>query len=312
MPLIDEKDFRNILATNSDREPQSASGARKDKRTSLLLLQAMYFAGSAFVPMESLRQAGYSTRKVARKAFFSRARLLYDFDCEHDRISLIQALLLLTYWYETPDDQKDTWHWMGVAISLAHTIGLHRDPKTSSLDVARQRLWKKIWWSCFMRDRLVALGMRRPTRIKFEDCDVPMLTLSDFDLDDCSETEFKIVIDHLDPDERRKQTRTRQLAILCIEKAKLSVIISNVLAAQYSVHNLPNKDGIVDNTRNRMFQHPRTADVQECKVELCDDQLGDWQKQLRPDAIWRPANGLQEEFDHQITLHRNLLHMIYL
>ena len=45
----------------------------------------------------------------------------------------------MTYWYETPDDQKDTWHWMGVAISLAHTIGLHRNPEKSNMDIKKQK-----------------------------------------------------------------------------------------------------------------------------------------------------------------------------
>ncbi|KKA20995.1 hypothetical protein T310_4975 [Rasamsonia emersonii CBS 393.64] len=139
------------------------------------------FAGTAFVDIKHLRAAGYPNRKAARKAFFQRARLLYDFDYEVDRISLVQALLLMTYWYETPDDQKDTWHWMGVSLSLAHTIGLHRDPANSGMGPRKKRLWKRIWWSTYTRDRLIALGMRRPMRVKDDDCDVPMLTIDDFE-----------------------------------------------------------------------------------------------------------------------------------
>jgi hypothetical protein len=71
---------------------------------------------------------------------------------------------------------------MGVATSVAHTIGLHRNPDNTNLDVKRVKLWKRIWWSTYMRDRLIALGMRRPTRIKTEDFDVPMLTLDDFEI----------------------------------------------------------------------------------------------------------------------------------
>jgi hypothetical protein len=33
--------------------------------------------------------------------------------------------------------------------------------------------WKRIWWSTYTRDRLIALGMRRPMRVKDDDCDVP-------------------------------------------------------------------------------------------------------------------------------------------
>ena len=149
---------------------------------------------------------------------------------------LVQALLLMTYWYETPDDQKDTWHWMGVAISLSHTIGLHRNPtKSLALDGKGKKLWKRVWWSCVMRDRLVALGMRRPTRIKSEDCDVPMLTLEDFDIDiDVSNIPL-----FSEEGETYEQAinRQRQLSIMCIEKAKLCICISHVLTAQYSVLN---------------------------------------------------------------------------
>jgi hypothetical protein len=147
-------------------------------------------------------------------------------------VALVQALLLMTYWYETPDDQKDTWHWMGVAISLAQTIGLHRNPEKSNMEPQKKKLWKRIWWSCFMRDRLVALGMRRPTRVKDEDYDVPMLTEDDFEVQPLSEN---ITIIPMDCTLVRDVEAQRQLAQMCIAKAKLCLCISHVLSAQYSV-----------------------------------------------------------------------------
>ena len=56
---------------------------------SLLLLQAVMFAGTTYVDMRFLRAQGYENRKLARKVFSQRARLLYDFDYEHDSISLV-------------------------------------------------------------------------------------------------------------------------------------------------------------------------------------------------------------------------------
>ncbi|EPS40651.1 hypothetical protein H072_5429 [Dactylellina haptotyla CBS 200.50] len=308
MPLIEEADWRKTTT----RSWEGFNPTRhKDDRISLLLFQAVLFAGSAFVKMESLRAAGYTSRKSARKAFFQRTRMLYDFDWEQDRISLIQALLLMTYWYETPDDQKDTWHWMGVAISLSHTVGLHRNPVNSSLSPRRQKLWKRIWWSCFMRDRLVALGMRRPTRIKDEDCDVPMLTLEDFGLP--TETdELAEVLFGGDIEDQRRRRRERTLALLCIEKAKLCVQIGHVLTVQYSVLNsVATKDGIIDTTKNLMLLHPKKTDVEVCEVKLCDEQLNEWQRKLSTEAYWRPASSLLEDMDPCILLHRNLLHMVY-
>lgn len=226
-------------------------------------------------------------------------------------MTLVQALLLMTYWYETPDDQKDTWHWMGVAISLSHTIGLHRNPdKSMALDSKRKKLWKRIWWSCVMRDRLVALGMRRPTRIKSEDCDVPMLTLEDFEIDlDIGRS--NIIYQHEDLEEEiRKQ---RRLAIMCIQKAKLCVCISHVLTAQYSV--LTTNQGSLSadgSTRTTMMLLPKQADKDTCEVERCDRELQDWYQLLPEEASYRPIALGDQLQDLSLSLHRNLLHMVYL
>ncbi|KAI9844111.1 MAG: hypothetical protein M1837_005825 [Sclerophora amabilis] len=318
MPLLDLNDFLKIVDMGN-----GATGT-----LSLLLFQAVMFVGSAFVDLRHLQNAGFPTRKAARRAFFQRARvglslvssvgllltsrqLLYDFDYEIDRISLIQALLLMTYWYETPNDQKDTWHWMGVAISLAHTIGLHRNPEKSDMDSKRQSLWKRIWWSCYMRDRLVALGMRRPTRIKSEDFDVPMLTVDDFDLE--------ALPDHvscISPDcaIARNVAQQHQLAGLCVEKAKLSLCISHVLSAQYSVLN--NNQGALTpegNTQTTMMLLPKKADAETCDVQECDLELTNWIHGLPDFAAYQSCKGQESpvEDGHVLTVHRALLHMVY-
>lgn len=217
----------------------------------------------------------------------------------------------MTYWYETPDDQKDTWHWMGVAISLSHTIGLHRNPEKSTMDPKRQRLWKRIWWSCFMRDRLIALGMRRPTRIKNEDYDVPMLTLEDFELEPlpsemtCISRECSLAWDG----EKR-----RQIAIMCIEKAKLCLCISHVLCAQYSVLN-NNLGGLTaeGNATTTMMLLPKKQDAETCEVELCDVELNKWIEEL-PENLRYPELSPRElgNEDGVFIVHRALLNMIYL
>lgn len=139
MPLIDLHDLFEAVDRNDGSKP-----------ISLLTFQASMFSGLATVEMELLKAAGYTTRRDARRDFFQRTRvcmpilkipydqslimlqLLHDFDCEVDRISLIQSLLLMTDWYEAPDDLRDSHHWIGIAISLSRTIGLHRNPERSS------------------------------------------------------------------------------------------------------------------------------------------------------------------------------------
>ncbi|KAL2824534.1 fungal-specific transcription factor domain-containing protein [Aspergillus cavernicola] len=295
MPLLDLEDFLQTIVQND--------GIR---RMSLLLFQAVMFAGTAFIDKKHLRAAGYPSRKAARKAFFQRARLLYDFDYEVDRISLVQSLLLMTYWYETPDDQKDTWHWMGVSLSLAHTIGLHRDPANSRMDVRRQRMWKRIWWSTYTRDRLIALGMRRPMRVKDDDCDVPMLTLDDFEFHPFSPEIVSMVGNS---EVLQSVTHQRELASMFIEKAKLCLCVSHVLSAQYSV--LSHKFGGTMETT--MMLVPKKSAAETFEVRHCDQELEDWLAHLPTEIQYSPAAPENlSEADEVLHSHRALLKMVYL
>ncbi|KAI5296214.1 hypothetical protein KEM52_005084 [Ascosphaera acerosa] len=299
MPLLDLEDFLSAIAQKSPEKP-----------VSLLLFQAVMFAGTAYVPIDYLKAAGFSTRKVARKTFFLRARILYDLDYESDRIALVQSLLLMTHWYEMPDDQKDTWHWMGVSISLAHTIGIHRDPSSSSMDPKRQRLWKRIWWSTYTRDREIALGMRRPTRIKDEDCDVPLLTLHDFEIETFSQEALQAAGDC---DLLHDLDRQRDLAQLFIEKSRLCLCISRVLTTQYSVLSHKNFGGSRETT---MMLVPKKAAAEASEVRSCDQQLETWYSGLPTAAHYCPSGPLElstfSEVEEVMHTHRALLKMVYL
>lgn len=298
MPLLELHDFLNRVNARDGR----------NGKVSLLLYQAVMFAASAFVGIKALNDAGYTNRRAARKAFFQKARLLYDFDYESDRLVLVQALLLMTYWYEAPEDQKDTWHWMGVAISLAHTVALHRDPVTVSAN--KHKLRKRIWWSCFMRDRLIALGMRRPTRIKDEDFDVPMLEASDF------ENEVLADDNRIVPAEctlTRDTKMQKELAELCVQKAKLCVLISHMLKAQYSVL-IRDRSRPDATTKTTMMLLPRKDldDGQIKSVQTVDAELSAWLAALPESCQYRPLMPADVEGGRSpVAVQRNLLHMVY-
>lgn len=214
----------------------------------------------------------------------------------------------MTYWYEMPDDPKDTWHWMGVAISLAQTIGMHRDPAKSSLTLKRQRQWKRIWWSCIMRDRMIALGMRRPTRIKAEECDVPMLTVDDFELQSLSDDITWIPADCTPA---RSVETQRSLALMCIEKAKLCLCISHILSAQYSVPDQHIGDEINPSTRATVLL-PKALDREADEFKRCQDELKSWFDNLPEQTQMQGclAHGAYRA-NASIILNAALLHMVY-
>nr|KAK5448417.1 hypothetical protein LTR18_001505 [Exophiala xenobiotica] len=298
LPLLDLQDFLATIA--------------KDQATdtvSLLLFQAVMFAGTAYIDMRYLVAQGYVTRKAARKAFFQRVKLLYDFDYEVDRITIVQSVLLMTYWYENPDDPKDVWHWLGVAISVARTIGLNCDTSNAPLMTLQKRhLWKRIWWCCFMRDRLIAIGMRRPMRINTGDTDVPMLELADFETDPLP-TELTRMLGGC-PTAKDSLKRVT-LAKLCIALAQLCVCISQVLAVQYST--LGHKIGATQETTMRLVPKKSAADSYD--VIQCDSELDMWFTDMPQDLHYfmpgsrEPTTAIDGEV---INVHRALLHGVYL
>ncbi|KAG4034194.1 hypothetical protein MFRU_003g01670 [Monilinia fructicola] len=293
MPLLE---LHKVLQIIND---EGGSGSM-----SLLLFQSIMFSGTAFVDIQILSDAGYSTRKAARKSFFQSARVLYDLDYETDMLTVVQSLLLMTYWYETPEDYKDTWHWMGRAIDHAYTLALHRDPKGMDVD---HRLRKRVWWSCFMRDRLIALGMRRPTRVKDEDCDVPMLTEDDFEI---KALDPRNTIISSECSLIRDVDAQRDLALMCISKAQLCLCISQVLVAQYSV--LARHQGVsseVPSTTSSIMLFPKKSESSD-EVERCDLALDHWKKNLPRACVY--SNELKVgNSGRPLFVACSLLHMIY-
>lgn len=297
LPLLDLEEFLSAVEKHGSND-----------KISLLLFQAVMFAATAYIDMRYLTAMGYMNRKSARKAFFQRVKLLYDFDWEIDRVIVVQSVLLMTYWYESPNDPKDVWHWLGVAISTARTIGLNYNTEDSSLTQQKRRLWKRIWWSCYMRDRLVAIGMRRPIRIKDDEYDVPMLTIDDFEtnalppelcrmLGGCSAV--------------RDGSKRLTLARMCIAVSEVCKCITQVLATQYSMHG--HRIGVTSETTVRLV--PRKNGAEAFEVIKCDRELEQWYSNLPLELRFFVPGSRDRTNNHDgevISLHRSLLTGIYL
>ncbi|KIX08513.1 uncharacterized protein Z518_03169 [Rhinocladiella mackenziei CBS 650.93] len=220
LPLLDVGGFLGPMLQN---DPQD--------QVSLLLFQAVMCSGAAHVDIQILHALGYGTRKAARRAFFERARLLYDFDCEPDRVSMVQAFLLMTYWYDVRETHKDRKFWIRASVTLAQDLGLDLD--LERCDTKRGRLFKRLWWCCFMRDQFVALMTWTPAQLGSRYRGLPMLELDDFEIEDFPEpiahefSNWSLI--------NSRETRIK-LAALCIEKAKLCVCINQILQVRYASH----------------------------------------------------------------------------
>ncbi|OCT51596.1 putative C6 transcription factor (Ctf1B) [Cladophialophora carrionii] len=258
-------------------------------------------AGAGHVDMTVLKTAGFDSRKTARSAFFERARLLYDFDCAPDRISLIQSFLLMTYWYGGRETHKDRTFWIRMAVTIAQDLGL--DMKLDYCETKRQRMLKRLWWCCFMRDQFMALMMWTPPQLGARHRYLPMLELSDFELQEGSaaatngrhEWEFLY-----------NSTSRTHLAILCIAKAKLCVCINQILQARYTTLRYENCDKMTT------ILVPTHSPSSPFEILELDRQLREWHYDISGNGGFDLRNPANTGALDAIDMHRAHLKLLFL
>ena len=205
---------------------------------SLLLLQAVLLAGSRVCQNPQLMDANGSTTPAAL-TFYKRAKALYDANYEDDRVTIVQSLLLMGWYWEGPEDvTKNVFYWSRVATIVAQGSGMHRTVEQSQLSRSDKRLWKRIWWTLFTRDRSVAVALGRPVHINLDDSDVEMLTEDDFVEDEADRAS------EYPPDPIHVQ--------FFMQYVKLCEIMGLVLSQQYSVASKGRQRNAIDLTHSDM------------------------------------------------------------
>lgn len=153
-----------------------------DDSPSLMLLQAVLLCGSR-VSKNPLLFDSKGLSNLSSLTFFRRAKALYETNYESDPSSIVQTVLLIGSYWEGPEDvTRNSFYWTRVGVGLAQGFGFHRDISSSpTLTETEKKIWRRTWWCLFEKDRNVAIAFGRPPSIDLTDCDVPMLTLEDFD-----------------------------------------------------------------------------------------------------------------------------------
>lgn len=255
MPMLDIATFSHALRD-----------ANNGRQISLLLFQAVMFAGIHALKPASVRQLGFSSVKDAREAFFNRVKLLYEFDVEQDNASIIQSLILMSNWYGKWDDRKHTWHWTGEAYDVARNMGLHREP-TEKFPAKIRRFRRRLWWSLYTRDRLIALGTRRPMRIRDDEYDTSLLSLEDFDLEEYASIYSSHSI-------RQSTEEILALSRMCVQLVGLCVIVGHVVSSQYTVLSAR---GDLPST---MMVIPKSDPGNTVELKQYDEEISSWYQGL--------------------------------
>ncbi|KAK9234578.1 fungal-specific transcription factor domain-containing protein [Lipomyces kononenkoae] len=152
-------------------------------KLSWLLFQSVCFAASTHCSLNIICGGCCPDRHEWRMRFYRRAKSLFDFGYEKDRLTLLQSAILLSYWGGSPLDYWNTFSWLNVAVNIAESLGMHRHRLSPvSADSGRQ-LWKRIWWVLVVRDSFCASLLGKSLRINTSQCAVDPLQLEDFELD---------------------------------------------------------------------------------------------------------------------------------
>lgn len=254
MPVINRTEFMSKFNDPNDNPP-------------LMLLQAVLLCGCR-VSSNPLLLDSNNSNNLACLTLFRRAKALYETNYESDPIVLVQTLILIGSYWEGPEDvTKNSFYWTRVAIGLAQGFGIHRDVSSSPLSIVEKRIWRRVWWCLFEKDRNVAIAFGRPTVIDLNDCDVPMLTIEDFDE---SDPEAKVISPY---------PVNETHALYFIHLVKLAEITGIIIRHQYTVKAETMK-------RKNKFSI----------IEHCDMLMGVWFTNLPPQLQFSISDDSKQEF----------------
>lgn len=235
---------------------------------SLMVLHAVLLLGCR-ASKNSLLLDSKGTTDLASLTFFRRAKALYETNYESDPVSIIQTVILIGSYWDGPEDvTKNSFYWTRVAVGLAQGFGFQRDvSKSHQLTESEKKIWRRIWWCLFEKDRNVAIAFGRPVVIDLNDCDVPMLTVEDFD-----ETDSELGITDPYPINETQ-------ALYFIHLVKLAEITGIIIKHQYSVKSETMK-------RRNAFSI----------IEHCDMLMGIWFTNLPSKLVFSLADNLTHSF----------------
>lgn len=208
----------------------------------LLLLQAVFGAAAHVCKNPALKDED-GTPGHARALFYKRAKALFDSDYERDRSVSLVGALILSLSVDSPDKvNNNIFYWTRIAVTLAQSIGMHRWLPNRNASIYQKRMFKRIWWSLFVRDRSTATAYGRPMMINLEDTDVPMISPDDF----LEEQE----------DGKSVYSLNQEQMDYFIHAVKLHEIMGMVLRQQYSVG------------AERLRLQNQLPDVSQCDIAL--------------------------------------------
>ncbi|KAA8917146.1 hypothetical protein TRICI_000713 [Trichomonascus ciferrii] len=186
----------------------------------LLLLSSVCFAACYHCEQDTILRAGFTTRANAKETFYREAKKVFDDEQEDDVVVILQAAVLLSFYGGKPRQVWNNRSWLAIAVTVAEDMGIHRSMLRSQMNETDKSHLRIIWWCMVIRDIMTSLTLGRPQKICDLRCDVDLLTLKDFEIDE-------------DPENPIFGKKDPTMHHFLVEYAKANVLMMKIFSARY-------------------------------------------------------------------------------
>ncbi|OBZ86157.1 Cutinase transcription factor 1 alpha [Choanephora cucurbitarum] len=246
-----------------------------------LLMNAIYAVASRISPDARVRSDPEAS-ETAGDIFFERAEKLLDESYDTPSISTIQALLLLASHQHGAMKSAKAWLYSGMAFRMAQDLGLHRNCDHWNIPLEECERRKRVFWCCYIVDRLASAMYGRASTFEERDCDVPFPSIDD---------DTAIEDDSIDLDNPDNSPPSVSLLELFANLIKICDILGHILKNIYYV---------------RSLQYAGVRQV-DAVLTTWNKKLHQWYDQL-PDSLQIKKNDKQHSVPSTAICQ---LHMIY-
>lgn len=148
---------------------------QEELESSLLLRQALYFAGSG------MRRSTEGPTEWSTSAIYKRTKMLIFLNHDPVPLNTLSALCILASFpmqegYGVALDNP--WQWVGMAIRLALQLQLHSE--STYMQFTYPGRIRRIWWYLFINDTMQMGCSGRPGMFPLSECNVRLPTVADF------------------------------------------------------------------------------------------------------------------------------------
>ncbi|KAH8803134.1 hypothetical protein F5884DRAFT_861470 [Xylogone sp. PMI_703] len=156
-PVVDEHRFASLHKKYRGQEELM-------NPSDFTLYHAIMVAGFAHLSEAQVHSTPYRSVLEGQKAQVEQLKARYWSQLTVDPIVLTQICLILSLWSPGWIGPQNNSYWLDMAFKHATSGQLWKSPSETERrgPYCRRRI---LWWCCVVRDRVLALGMRRPQRL---------------------------------------------------------------------------------------------------------------------------------------------------